>query len=125
VSPSVTSITPIPSAPDNVSALRHEVVQKHGQLLPEDIIDHLVRTYGTRYNQVLALRENTVHWNQRVHTGSPVIHAELVHGVRHEMAHTADDLLRRRTELGARGVSDNAVLARIADVLGHELGRRA
>jgi glycerol-3-phosphate dehydrogenase len=54
---------------------------------------------------------------------SPVIHAELVHGVRAEMAHTADDLLRRRTELGARGVSDNAVLARIARVLEHELGR--
>ena len=125
VSPSVTSITPLPSAPDNVSALRHEAVQKHGQLLPEDIIDHLVGTYGTRYTQVLAHRETTAHWNQRVHTSSPVIYAELVHGVRDEMAQTADDLLRRRTELGARGVSDNAVLARIADVLGHELGRRA
>jgi glycerol-3-phosphate dehydrogenase len=119
-----TATTPLPGASHDVVALRREAAQKHGEQLPEDIIDHLIPTYGTGYERVLVCREDTPGWNQRVHDGSPVILAELVHGIRDEMAQSADDLLWRRTELGARGVSDDAVLARIAACAGQEWRRR-
>ncbi len=52
---------------------------------------------------------------------SPVIGAELVWAVRHEMAMTLADAVIRRTPLGALGYPGEAALAKAAAIVGDEL----
>jgi glycerol-3-phosphate dehydrogenase len=80
--------------------------------VPPDVLEHLVRSYGTRFERILSYRTEQPDAGARVHAHGPVIVAELVHGVRDEMAQCAADLIWRRTELGARGLDDAAVTAR-------------
>jgi len=100
----LTARTPLPGAhTEPAGELISEAQRKYGDILAEDIIHHLVRTYGRRYDRILAYRDSGIYWNQRLCPESPVIKAQLIHGVREEMALRADDLVRRRTEIGARG----------------------
>jgi glycerol-3-phosphate dehydrogenase len=92
----------------SLAALRSEASARLGGLLPEDVIEHLVRTYGARWPAVLENGERVDGWQERVVAGAPVIRAQLVHGAVAEDAVTAEDLLWRRTELGARGLVDEA-----------------
>lgn len=54
--------------------------------------------------------------------GSEVIGAQLVHAVRHEMALTLEDVVVRRTALGAAGHPGDAVVHGCVEVLRRELG---
>jgi glycerol-3-phosphate dehydrogenase len=73
------------------------------------VIEHLVHAYGAAYERVIAISDQVAGGKRRVHPDAPVIHAQLVFGVIEEDARTADDLLWRRTELGARGlITDDA-----------------
>jgi glycerol-3-phosphate dehydrogenase len=78
--------------------------RRYGTLLPADVLEHLLRVYGARYEQVLALRDHLPDWNERIVPEAPVIRAQLAFGVQSEEARTPDDLLMRRTELGPRGL---------------------
>jgi glycerol-3-phosphate dehydrogenase len=94
----------LPGAPAvPVKELIAQARQRHGGLLDVDILEHLVRTYGTRYEHILTYRDSTPDWDQRLSASSPVIKAQMIHAVREEMAVRAEDLVYRRTELGARG----------------------
>jgi glycerol-3-phosphate dehydrogenase len=82
---------------------------RYGVLLPADVLEHLLRSYGARYEQVLALRESVPGWDERIVPEAPVIRAQLAYGALTEEARTVDDLLMRRTELGPRGlITDHA-----------------
>jgi glycerol-3-phosphate dehydrogenase len=82
---------------------------RYGALLPADVLEHLLRSYGARYEQVLALRESVPGWDERIVPEAPVIRAQLAYGALREDARTVDDLLMRRTELGPRGlITDHA-----------------
>lgn len=72
--------------------------------LPDDVLEHLVRSYGARYERVVALARSIAGGADRVSPDAPVIFAQLVFGVREEQACTTDDLLWRRCELGPRGL---------------------
>jgi glycerol-3-phosphate dehydrogenase len=101
--PCRTAETPLPGGDvADLNALRAEARRNYAG--PEDILEHLVRTYGTRYEEVLAYRDELSDWDTRVVESAPVIRAQLLHGINAEMAATADDALRRRTELGPRGL---------------------
>ena len=65
---------------------------------------------------------NASGWRARVADDSPVIGAELVWAVRHEMALTLSDAVIRRTPLGAVGCPGEPALQRAADLIGSELG---
>ncbi len=84
--------------------------------LPEDVRVHLARCYGPEAATVVAGMRVVDGWDRRVVAGEPVIFGQFVHGAREEMARTAEDLVWRRTELGPRGLADEAAL---------ELARRA
>ena len=100
-----TASTPLPGAPDvQVSELLAHARQRYGRLVDADVLEHLVRSYGARYERVLAYRDRTPDWCERVLPMAPVIRAQLAYGVREEMAQRPDDLLQRRTELGSRGM---------------------
>lgn len=63
---------------------------------PQRLIDR----YGVEAEQLVALIEDDKQLAERVVPDSPVTRAELVFGVRHELAMTPDDLVDRRTRLG-------------------------
>jgi glycerol-3-phosphate dehydrogenase len=56
----------------------------------------------------------------RVSPDAPVLEAQWVHAIREEMAVTVDDLLLRRTELGARGLVDAGIRDRAEKLLAAE-----
>jgi glycerol-3-phosphate dehydrogenase len=90
--------------------------------LPADTRAHLVAAYGNRRGQVLDLAASHPALMRRLAESSPVIAAELVHAVRHEMAVHLTDVVLRRTPLGARGFPGDEVVAAAAAVVGDELG---
>jgi glycerol-3-phosphate dehydrogenase len=57
----------------------------------------------------------------RVAPGVPVIRAQIVHAIRHEMACTLTDVVARRTPLGAAGYPGREVAERCAAVMAGEL----
>lgn len=90
--------------------------------LPGEAIPHLVAAYGSRCTEVLALCEGQPHLTGRLAEGSPVIGAELVWAVRHEMAVTLADAIIRRTPLGALGYPGDAAIDRAAELVAGTLG---
>lgn len=65
-----------------------------------DADQRLVRRYGLEAVDVLALAESRPELIERVVPELPVIRAELVWAIRHELALTAEDLIDRRTRIG-------------------------
>lgn len=90
-------------------------------VLDADVVKHLLYTYGSEYQQVLDYLEEEPALRKRVVDGSPVIEAEIVHAVREEMALNLNDVVRRRTELGATGLPRMAGLQKCAEIMGREL----
>jgi glycerol-3-phosphate dehydrogenase len=108
----------LPGAPAGTLAdLAAEARRRHGETVPPDVLNHLVRSYGSRYEQVLDHRHTLAGWDERVVPDAPVIHAQLVHGAAVEGARTVEDLLWRRTELGARGLLTPAARERAEGVM--------
>lgn len=103
---------------ESFGALCSDAQSRWGTMLPPDTIEHLVRTYGVRYEAVLACRHQHDRWNERVAENAPVVYAQLLHGAASEHARTVDDLLWRRTELGPRGLITERARQLAAEALG-------
>ena len=117
-----TAATPLPGGGlHDVAATIAAARREHDARLPSDTIPHLVAAYGTRYPEVLAVAAQRLEWRARVADDSPVIGAELVWAVRHEMAITLSDAVIRRTPLGAMGHPGNEAAERAAEIVGGEL----
>lgn len=102
------------------STLADTARRRHADVLPDEVLDHLLRTYGTEYERILAYRSEVPGWDRRIAPPSPVIRAQLVHGTRHEMAATPEDLIDRRTEVGPRGLPRAAARSEAERVLRQE-----
>jgi glycerol-3-phosphate dehydrogenase len=89
--------------------------------LPPDVIDHLAHTYGTSYRKLLTLIRQEPALGEKLDGTLPVTRAEVVFAVRQEMAQTLQDIVFRRTELGALGLPTIAALERCADIAAEEL----
>jgi glycerol-3-phosphate dehydrogenase len=87
-----------------------------------EIFEHLIRTYGSEYPQILEYCNDNHELGVPVTTGTPVMGAEVLHGVRHEMAQTLADVVFRRTELGTAGYPGDACLQTCAGIMAAELG---
>jgi len=121
--PCRTGTTALPGAPSgSPDELAATARRRYGGLLDVEVLEHLVRAYGVDYERVLSHRDWMPDWSQRVEPSSPVICAQFVHGCREEMAVRAEDLVNRRTELGARGKVAEDVLRYAARVVGMESG---
>ena len=86
-----------------------------------EIFEHLIRTYGSEYPQILEYCNDNRGLGVPVTTETPVIGAEVLHGVRHEMAQTLADVVFRRTELGTAGYPGDACLQTCAGIMAAEL----
>lgn len=115
-----TATSSLPGAPaDRVSELVAEALRgDHG--LESDVVEHLVRVYGRGYGRVLDQRGAAADRHTRVDPGAPVILAQWVNAIRHEAAVRPEDLVWRRTELGARGLATEALLRSAARTLASE-----
>jgi glycerol-3-phosphate dehydrogenase len=118
-----TAATPLPGGTvRDVGLTIAEARRDHDEGLPSDTIPHLVAAYGSRYRDILELADERPEWRRRVAKDSPVIGAELVHAVRHEMAVTLADAVVRRTPIGALGDPGDEALTLAAAIVGGELG---
>jgi glycerol-3-phosphate dehydrogenase len=83
---------------------------------------HLLRTYGSEYQTILRYGAEDPVWSEPVTHDTPVLKAEVLHGVRTEMARKLTDVLLRRTELGTAGYPGDACLETCAAIMARELG---
>jgi glycerol-3-phosphate dehydrogenase len=82
---------------------------------------HLLATYGSRYNEIVKLGQDDSTLLQPISGDSDVIKAEIIYGVRHEMALTLTDMMMRRTELGTAEKASDAQINAVADLMATEL----
>ncbi len=91
--------------------------------VPESLVVHLMRRYGSETPALLALCRERPELADPLVPGTPYIAAEAVFAVRAEMAQTLDDVLARRTR--ALIVQEHATLQAaesVADLIAGELG---
>ncbi len=106
----------------DVPAIVEAVARAHGGVLTAATNAHLVSSYGSGAGDVIALGGASDRWLTTVAKASPVIGAELIWAVRHEMVATLADAVIRRTPLGAVGHPGAEALVRAAALVGGELG---
>ena len=81
--------------------------------LDPDVRAHLQHMYGSLVDEVLAPASTDPSLLERLHPDGPDIAAQALYAATHEWARTADDVLRRRTTLFYRGLTDESVRRRI------------
>ena len=97
----------------------------HGSKLNVNRNDHLY-VYGSDEDALLALVNENAEWGKKMHPDMPYIQAEVVWGVRHEMARNVEDILARRVRslfLNARAAIDMAPI--VASLIAKELNKDA
>ncbi len=82
--------------------LRQAMEQKPSGLSSETV-QHIVNTYGSRFSEIFQYSEEDQNLGSRVVAHMPVTQAEVIHGVRKEMAQTLNDVVFRRTAIGTAG----------------------
>ena len=90
--------------------------------LGAEIVEHLVYSYGSEYQKLVQYLKDQPELAERIDPVSPVIKAEIVRAIHHEMALTLADVIQRRTELGSAGLPSFAILQRCAEIMRFELG---
>ena len=95
-----------------------------GRLAP-GVVEDLVHLYGREMDSVAGIAASDMSLVQPLVSGRPVIGAQLVYAARAEMVQHLDDVLLRRTDLGALGHLDRKVLVSCAALVGKELGWNA
>ena len=85
-----------------------------------ETIDYLRRVYGTEHEKVLALAHHDHDLAQRLNSDGEIL-AQVVYGVRYEMAHTLKDMVLRRTGIATLGNPGEEILRQVALVMAREL----
>ncbi len=83
--------------------------------------EHLVNTYGARYRDVLDVDINNRSRFETITSDSDILKAEILFGVRKEMAQKLSDVLLRRTELGSAGKAQDEEIQAVAHIMAQEL----
>jgi glycerol-3-phosphate dehydrogenase len=102
------------------SDLRDSAVKAYPSLAPE-VVTHLVHNHGIAYRAVMDLACATPALAERVGT-SLTLKAEVVHGIRAEMAQKLSDIVLRRTGLGTGAFPGEPALAECGGLMAAELG---
>lgn len=105
---------PLPGAADagNVAARLAT-----GWGLEPAVAAHLAHFYGARADRVVSLATGRPELLERIHADAPDIAAQVVFAAREEWATSAEDVVRRRTTLAARGLESPAVERRVDELL--------
>ena len=106
---------------ENVSRLIEQAIDRWRSHLDPEVITELVRHHGKEYQRVTQYLAEEPKWSERIGNSS-VIAAEVVHAVRSEMALTLNDIVFRRTTLGATEHPELDDIAACANIMAHEMG---
>ena len=105
---SVKVTTRVKSAPEMDSSLQEQ-------------FPHLTEQYGEQAGAILQIMKDESESQTLLCTEPPLTVAEVLYGVREEMACHLTDLVLRRTELGSCGCPEESVLHRVVEVMAREL----
>ncbi len=97
-------------------------IEKKPHSLNAEVTRHLVYTYGSDYAEILDYIDEEPEWGRTAPGSSEILMAEVVHGVREEMAVKLADVVLRRTELGSAGHPGKPCLEACAAAMAAELG---
>ena len=97
-------------------------IKKKPYSLTEEVVRHLVYNYGSEYGEVLKYISENSDWSQTVPNSSEVVKAEVIHGIREEMAQKLSDVIFRRTDLGSTGNPGDECFKTCAAIMAAELG---
>jgi glycerol-3-phosphate dehydrogenase len=86
-----------------------------------NIIESLVHNHGETYGHILDLVDKETDLDQPVGERCHTIRAEIIHGIRNEMAQKLADVVFRRTDLGSAGNPGDGCLTHCARVMASEL----
>lgn len=106
---------------EDVPALIRSARRSRPASIPPEAIEPLVRNHGTAHEKVVALVRNRPSLATTIGS-STVLHAEIVHAARQEMAVHLEDVVLRRTDLGTDRVPDRNALDECLDLMATELG---
>ncbi|MGH9155237.1 MAG: glycerol-3-phosphate dehydrogenase/oxidase [Acidimicrobiales bacterium] len=91
--------------------------------VPPEVLDHLVGRHGGEAAELVKLVAADVRLGRPLVAGQPYLAVEAVWAARHELAHTLDDVLSRRTRASVLGAEAAARAApAVAALVGGELG---
>ena len=90
--------------------------------LGEKLMMHLSFNYGSTYNDILRYGEQDKKWVELLPDSNEVLKAEVLHGVREEMAQKLSDIVLRRTDLGTAINPGETGLKETAKIMAGELG---
>ena len=93
---------------------------KHSSYLSAKCILRLIKNYGSAYSEITEYIQDIKH--SGIEDPWLVQRAEVLHGVRREMAQTLPDIVCRRTELGSAENPGDEMITRCANVMSAELG---
>ena len=99
-----------------------DAIEKRPYGLDEGIMRNLIYNYGSEYQEVLKYLDEDSGYSQRIIDSLDVIKAEIIHGIREEMAQKLSDVVLRRTELGTGEYPGDKGLETCARIIGQELG---
>jgi glycerol-3-phosphate dehydrogenase len=103
---------PLPGAAD-LGGATVRLAQRFPELEPA-VRSHLLHLYGSLGEEVLAPAALDPSLLERLHPSAPDVAAQALYGREREWACTPDDVLKRRTTLGLRGLAVHELEARIA-----------
>ncbi len=86
-----------------------------------ETLRHLLQCYGSEYRNILRYCDEDSRWSRSISSDAPTIRAEVLHGIRSEMARKLSDIIFRRTELGTAGHPGDACLHASAEIMRAEL----
>ncbi|MDQ1494735.1 MAG: glycerol-3-phosphate dehydrogenase [Actinomycetota bacterium] len=112
------AVLPGAAHPDSVA----RVLRASSPDLPDDVVAHLARHYGTYAHGLASLMAADPRLSRRVHPDGPDVWAQVVYAVTHEWACNADDVLRRRTTVEVRGLATPAIRAEIEAFIQNTVG---
>jgi glycerol-3-phosphate dehydrogenase len=98
------------------------VLDEEGDVFSPVVLENLVRSYGSRYEDVLYLARRDPVLSEPLHPDLPEIGAQVVHAVRNEMARSLGDVVFRRTSLCTLMHPGQACLERVCELMARELG---
>ena len=87
-----------------------------------ETLRHLLQCYGSEYRTILRYCDADSYWSRSISSDAPTIRAEVLHGIRSEMARKLSDVIFRRTELGTAGHPGDPCLHACAEIMRAELG---
>lgn len=87
-----------------------------------ECLQHLMETHGAAYGAILRYADADPRWLDRIVSDCPIVKAQVLHGVRSEMAQKLGDIVFRRTDLAISGHANERTIDTCGKIMADELG---